>query len=157
MLNRARAMAHAIAPAAAVLGVAGIICLGLAGVASGRNLGQWDPNDPVTQWFAALMQPDNPKESCCGEADAYWADEVHVEPDGNGGQIVVAVITDTRDDAPLKRIHEDVGTRYVVPPNKITRKDGNPTGHVIIFLGANRWHGEDRIRDVVCYVMNGGV
>jgi len=157
MLNRAWATVRAVASTAAALGVAGVCYLGLVGVTSGRDLGQWDPNDPVTQWFAALMQPDNPKASCCGEADAYWADEVHVEPDGFGGQKVVAVITDTREDGPLKRIHEDVGTRYVVPPNKITRKDGNPTGHVIIFLGANQWHGEDRIRDVVCYVMKGGV
>lgn len=126
-------------------------------VAHGRDLGQWDPNDPMTRWFANLMQPDNPKMSCCGESDAYWADEVHIEQDELGRQTVVAVITDDRDDLPLKRIHEDIGTRYAVPLNKITKKDGNPTGHVILFLGANEWEGNRRKRDVVCYVMNDGV
>ena len=157
MLARALTMVHAVTSTAVALGFAAAWYLGLMSLSSGRDFGQWDPNDPVTRWFASLKQPDNPALSCCGEADAYWADEVHVEPDGTGGQLVVAVITDTRDDSPLRRIHEDVGTRYVVPPNKITRKDGNPTGHVIIFLGANEWKGAQRKRDVVCYVMNGGV
>jgi len=44
-----------------------------------RDLGQWDAVDPsLKQWYQALMQPDVPTASCCGEADAYWADEIHV-------------------------------------------------------------------------------
>ena len=62
------------------------IVLGLAfgcviGVVNARDLGQWGAinNDPaVREWYQALMQPDMPNASCCGEADAYWADEVHV-------------------------------------------------------------------------------
>jgi len=38
----------------------------------------------------------------------------------------------------------------LVPPEKITRKDGNPTGHVIIFIAPVS-------QAVLCYVMNGGV
>ena len=52
-------------------------CLG--GGISARDLGQWEGADPtIRQWYQALMQPDVPKASCCGEADAYWADEIHV-------------------------------------------------------------------------------
>lgn len=122
--------------------------------ANARDLGQWKDVDPqISAWYARLMQPDTIGQmgggiSCCGEADAYWADEVEVK-DGQ----MIAVITDDRDDKPLGRVHEEIGTRYVVPPNKITRQDGNPTGHVIIFLG----DGRAAPRSVLCYVMNGGV
>jgi hypothetical protein len=123
--------------------------------ANARDLGQWKNNDPqVSQWFRALAQPDTyPPISCCGEADAYWADKVEI---GSHGE-TIAVVTDDRDDQPLMRMHENIGSRYVVPPNKITRKDGNPTGHVLIFLGAAEWLDGQRQRPVLCYVMNPSV
>jgi len=43
-----------------------------------------------------MMQPDVPNASCCGEADAYWANEIHVR-DGN----TYATITDDRPNEPL--------------------------------------------------------
>ena len=47
----------------------------LMSVANARDLGQWELVNPeVREWYQALMQPDNPAASCCGEADAYWAD-----------------------------------------------------------------------------------
>ena len=75
-----------------------LLCLGILGclVGSGaaRDLGQWDAVDPaIREWYQALMQPDVPSASCCGEADAYWADEVHVR-DGK----TFATITDDRPD-----------------------------------------------------------
>ena len=112
-----------------------IILFAMAVYAWPRDLGQWGDVDPAqVKWFAGLMQPDNPQTSCCGEADAYWADEQITETDEMGKQKVIAIITDERDDEPLKRLHEPVGKRYEVPPNKIVRKDGNPTGHFIIFF-----------------------
>ncbi len=64
-----------------------------------RDLGQWEAVDPaIRQWYQALMQPDVPSASCCGEADAYWADEIHVR-DGK----TYATITDDREDAPRGR------------------------------------------------------
>ena len=82
-------------------------------VANARDLGQWETTDPhIREWFQALMQPDNPAVSCCGEADAYWADEIHVR-DGR----VFATITDDRDDGPLRRPHVPIGTEIEVPPN----------------------------------------
>jgi hypothetical protein len=94
--------------------------------------------------------------SCCGESDAYWADEQHVR-DGK----VYAVITDNRPDDLLKRMHEIPGTEYEVPVRKIVgmeQRVGNPTGHTIIFLGVKQWVSETQSkRPVLCYVMNGGV
>lgn len=60
------------------------------GVAIGK---EWDqtasPEDRA--WFVRQMQPDFPEASCCGEADAYFADEFEIK-DGK----VYAIITDTR-------------------------------------------------------------
>ena len=128
--------------------------------AHARDLGQWENTDPkVKLWYQTLKQPDSGI-SCCGEGDAYWADEQTVEDDGRGGKTVIAMITDDRDDVPLGRIHETIGTRYVIPPNKITRVDGNPTGHVVLFLSYPTYGGDGnqiRKRNVLCFVLNGGV
>jgi len=99
-----------------------------------RDLGQWQYAAPdIREYFASLMQPDNPRVSCCGEADAYWADQTDTGPNGE----LIAIITDTRDDGPLKRAHVAVGTRIVIPPSKIRRHPiPNPTGHTLVFLGA---------------------
>ncbi len=105
-----------------------------------------DPDHPeLNEWYRTLMQPDAPAVSCCGESDAYWADEVHVTKDGR----TIAVITDDREDAPLHRRHVDVGTQIEVPPNKLKWDRGNPTGHGIIFLSSANY--------VWCYVQPGGV
>lgn len=117
----------------------------LMSVASARDFGQWEATDPqIRQWFQALMQPDNPAVSCCGEADAYWADSFEVD-----GDRYVAIITDSRPDEPLRRKHVDVGTRIVIPNHKLKYDQSNPTGHGIIFLNRNDY--------VYCYVAPGGV
>jgi len=109
------------------------------------RLGQWANVDPTQrQWFNGLTQPDNPDLSCCGEADAYWADSYEVK-----GDQYVAIITDTRDDAPLRRAHVENGTRITVPNTKIKWDRGNPTGHSIIFISVGGY--------VYCYVPPGGV
>jgi hypothetical protein len=113
--------------------------------AAARDLGQWETQSTnVRQWFQTLMQPDVPHLSCCGEADAYWADTFEVS-DGH----YVAIITDDRPDGPLRRPHRDLGQRIVVPDNKIKWDAGNPTGHGIIFIGSGG--------QVFCYVTPGGV
>lgn len=113
--------------------------------ADARDIGQWEDTDPaISEWFRGLRQPDNPDISCCGKADAYWADKVEVK-----GDQVYAIITDERDDAPLGRRHVPVGTKVLVPASKIKWDRGNPTGHTVIFLAYNG--------DVYCYVQNGGV
>jgi hypothetical protein len=114
-------------------------------LATARDLGQWTAGDTsLRAWYQALMQPDNPSAPCCGEADAYWADEVHVR-DGK----TYAVITDDRDDIPFTRPHVDVGTEIEIPDSKLKYDAGNPTGHGVVFIS--------RAHDVYCYVMPGGV
>jgi hypothetical protein len=110
-----------------------------------RDLGQWDAMDPeIRHWYQALMQPDVPTASCCGEADAYWADEIHVR-DGK----TYAIITDDRPDEPRGRPHVDLGTEIEIPNHKLKWDKSNPTGHGIVFLSRNRY--------VFCYVQPGGV
>jgi hypothetical protein len=112
--------------------------------ATARDLGQWGPQPTdVRQWFQTLMQPDQPHLSCCGEADAYWADTFEVS-DGH----YVAVITDDRSDDALRRPHRDIGEKIVVPDHKIKWNAGNPTGQGIIFIGVGG--------KVLCYVTPGG-
>jgi hypothetical protein len=117
----------------------------LMSVADARDTGQWESVNPVIrEWYQALMQPDNPAVSCCGEADSYWADSFEVD-----GDRYVAIITDPRPDAPRRRKHIDIGTRIVVPNHKLKYDQSNPTGHGIIFLSASDF--------VYCYVAPGGV
>jgi hypothetical protein len=98
--------------------------------------------------------PDHPNQSCCGEGDAYYADNVEVDAKGT----VWAIITDTRADYPLGRAHIAVGTRIIVPDhkNKDTRADPNPTGHTVIFV---RWYAEQEGGNwgVLCFLPSGGV
>lgn len=110
-----------------------------------RDVGQWEAADPaIREWYKSLMQPDMPLSSCCGEADAYWADSYLVD-----GDRYVAIITDPRPDEPLHRRHLDIGTRIVVPNHKLKYGASNPTGHGIIFLNQYDF--------VLCYVPPGGV
>src|SRR5262245_65152336 len=70
--------------------------------APAHDLGQWDGVDPAhRQWFNGLKQPEYPHLSCCGLANAYWADSYEVS-----GNQYVAIITDERDDKPLRRSEE---------------------------------------------------
>lgn len=98
------------------------------------------------QWYENLKQPDNPAASCCGEADSYWADGFEQEK----GQYV-AIVTDERPDGPLGRPHIPVGTRILVPNNKIKYNEGNPTGHGVLFVTKPPY------LNVYCYVPPGGV
>ena len=85
-----------------------------------------------------------------------------------------AVITDDRPDGDCGaveggpavpcRVHEMPGTEYEIPQDKIIGHEqllkGNPTGHVIIFLAGPSYDqagARERPRQVLCYVMNGGV
>jgi hypothetical protein len=122
------------------LGVA--IALFISTAMNARDLGQWnDPaNADLKKWYQDLKQPDNPGVSCCGEADAYWADAFEATSDGQ----YIAIITDLRDDEPLGRRHRDIGTKIIVPKNKIKWNEGNPVGHGIIFL--------NRADSVFCYL-----
>ena len=124
--------------------IALVILLGIH-FARARDLGQWEASDPtVKAWYETLMQPDVPTMSCCGEADAYFADDIHFR-DGK----TFAVITDDREDEPRGRPHVEVGTEIEIPNEKLKWDRSNPTGHGVVFLSRNRY--------VYCYVQPGGV
>ncbi len=89
------------------------------------------------------MQPDIPTASCCGEADAYWCDDVHVR-DGK----TFCGITDDRPDEPRGRPRREIGEQHEIPPNKLKWDRGNPTGHAVIFLSRGGF--------VFCFVQGGG-
>src|SRR5436309_1805859 len=93
-----------------------VFALGVPAVA--RDNGQW-ANSPanIREWFESLRQPDHPRISCCGEADAFEADNFEVE-----GDHYVAIITNG------KGVIEN-GTRIAVPNAKMKFDRGNPTGH----------------------------
>lgn len=119
-----------------------------------RDQGQWkDADSLVSEWFKTLKQPKS-NASCCGVADAYWADAVETDPVTGG---IIAIITDTRPDEwivdgnKVYRPHVDVGTRIPVPREKI-RKPAlfNPTGHTIIFLATGAEEGTV-YTSVYCY------
>ena len=106
--------------------------------AKARDSGQWtDRPKNVREWFQSLKQPDHPRQSCCGEADAFEADSFEAE-----GDHYVAIITDGRGVIPG-------GTRIPVPNTKMKWDAGNPTGHGIIFIGPQQ--------QVYCYVTPGGL
>lgn len=109
-----------------------LLALTSGGPALARDLGQWEASDPaIREWYQSLMRPDVPNVSCCGEADAYWADEIRVR---NGK--TYAVITDERPDGPLRRPHIPVGTEVEVPPEKLKWDRSNPTGHNVLFVSS---------------------
>ena len=91
-----------------------------------------------------MMQPDVPNASCCGEADAYWANEIHVR-DGN----TYATITDDRPNEPLGRLHIKCGTEIEILNHKLKWYKSYPTGRGIVFLSRNGY--------VFCYAQPGGV
>ena len=108
----------------------------IASSALARDANQWqDPR--VKEWFENLKQPDHPRVSCCGEADAFEADNFEVV-----GDHYVAIITNGKGVMPS-------GTRIDVPNQKMKWDRGNPTGHGIIFIGSQG--------QVYCYVTPGGV
>jgi hypothetical protein len=109
------------------------------------NVKAHDASHPeLNDWYRGLMRPDAPSSSCCGLADAYWADEVHVR----GGK-TFATITDDRADEPLGRPHVPVGTVIEVPDEKLKWDRSNPTGHAIIFLSVQGF--------VWCFVQGTGI
>ena len=108
-----------------------IVFLWVMVLANARDLGQWGDQDPATRkWFNSLMIPGVPTTSCCGKADAYWADSF----ESKDGQYV-AIITDPRPDSPLGRAHIEPGTRILIPNSSINWGQGkNPTGHGWVFI-----------------------
>jgi hypothetical protein len=105
--------------------------------AHARDPRLWNCVDQVIcAWYPKVKEPDTGK-SCCGEGDAFEADDFEIE-----GDHYIAVITDGKG-------YIANGTRIVVPNSKIQPLPLNPTGHGIIFLNGNR--------KAICYCPPAGV
>lgn len=118
------------------------VCFGFATLLTVQVALGHDADAPeLDTWYAGLMQPDNPTASCCGKADAYWCDDLHVR-EGK----TFCTITDDRE--VVGRPHMDVGTVIEIPPWKLKWDRGNPTGHAVVFLSIGGW--------VYCFVQAGG-
>lgn len=100
----------------------------------------------INDWYAGLKQPDHPSVSCCGWADAYYADRVdECGPKDAADCALVAIITDTRPDTltlpdgrVLNRPHMPPGVRVSIPASKIRKVPSeNPTDHNIVFVAQN--------------------
>lgn len=108
-----------------------------------KNAFPHDHDHPeLDAWYAGLMQPDNPRMSCCGKADAYWCDDYYAR-DGKA----YCKITDDR--VVKGRPPVPVGTEIEIPPWKLKFDRGNPTGHAVVFLSSGG--------AVFCFVQGGGV
>ncbi|HXP66436.1 MAG TPA: hypothetical protein VN815_13245 [Steroidobacteraceae bacterium] len=118
-----------------------VLTLVCAGLYSARAHDMQHPE--LDGWYKSLMQPDNPTIPCCGEADAYWCDDIHVR-DGE----TYCSITDDRPDEPLHRIPRKIGDEFLIPDRKLKWDRGNPVGHSIVFLSAGG--------AVYCFVQDGG-
>ena len=106
-----------------------------------------DENIAINNWYLNAQRNDYANGgslgSCCGPADAYWADVSEIK----NGELYVTI---TDDRLVPYRIARD-GQVYRVLSDVIDRKrQGNPTGHAIIFIGVSQ-------TTVICYFPNTGM
>lgn len=110
------------------------------------------------QWVQTAQRPDIPGASCCGEADAFMADDFELGPNGELYAIITADYPDTAlttfDNegnaipAPPNDFKVRRGMKILIPPDRlITRpEDANRSGHGVVYLRPS--NGE-----VLCYAM----
>jgi hypothetical protein len=140
--------------------VLGIVCavlillMGL-GNSHARPSEKWAQASPERQeFFKKAMRPDYlPSQyPCCGESDAYEADDFETDPDGN----LYAILT-CNDEATCQPPDADkaiaLGTRILIKPEKLLppppTEPANLTGHGIVFVTADG-------RNVFCFALPGG-
>lgn len=96
-------------------------------------------------WISSVKQPHS-KTTCCGEADAYIADEWEVGEDGGW----VAIISRDYPGNPIGTPTPPVpaGTRIPIPAQRMDDEhQGNPTGHGVVFMART----SDGQWNVLCY------
>jgi hypothetical protein len=96
------------------------------------------------------------KASCCGEADAYEADDFDTDADGN----LYAVLTcnDPRDCEEVKgKLARPPGARFKIPAEKVlvNRNPVNDTGHGWVWISATSTDG-DGDPAIYCYAPPAG-
>lgn len=112
---------------------------------------EWSTDPVIRKFFRSLVRPDNAYQSCCGEADSYFADQFEVDSNGD----YIAIITDDREDevpadnlnpsvsedgvdteppGPHMRQHRAIGARVHVPAERVGCTKPNITGHGLLFM-----------------------
>lgn len=81
--------------------------------------------------------------ACCSDADAVFADDWRILPDGSIRATVTGGGPRNHDWAPI-------GREYVVPADRILREPGNPTGRPLLFLRRGDLH-------LYCFAMGAGI
>jgi hypothetical protein len=111
-------------------------CALILSAATAKNyIATGDPD--IDQWYARAMRSDigtlQTPASCCGIADAFWADGP-VEVTKIDGKVEVRVtLTDER--SIPGRAHIPPGTKVLIPPQVMDKwHQGNPTGHRVVFI-----------------------
>ena len=93
--------------------------------------------------------------SCCGEADAYEADDVFV--DKTGATWAVLTCNDQRNCQEVKgKVPRAPGERFRVPPERVLLKDHphNDTGHGWVWISATS-NDQDGLPAVLCWAVGG--
>lgn len=97
------------------------------------------------RWVSTAQRPDYRGASCCGEADAYLADEFEIKD----GQLYAILSEDYPAPPPYTDENGETypssptfskGQRILIPPEKINRAredGGNPSGHGVVFMTAS--------------------
>lgn len=110
------------------------------GITSGPRL------ERCHDWISTVRRPDYRGSSCCGDGDAYIADDFELDKDGNLYAILSLDYPDIapgysedpdgtpRDGVPILGMKR--GTRILVPPEKRNAlpEDANRSSHGVIFL-----------------------
>ena len=81
--------------------------------------------------------------ACCSEADAVYADDWRVLPDGS----VSATVTGG---GPRNHAWAPIGKVYIIPADKILKEPGNPTGRPLLFINASSLY-------LYCFAMGAGI
>lgn len=102
-------------------------------------------------WISKVRQPQS-KSTCCGEADAYIADEWEQGEDGGWVAIITreypAIQMDDGEGGSVTLPGMPMGTRIPIPSIRMDAEhQGNPTGHGVVFLSRT----SDGLWNVLCY------
>lgn len=108
------------------------------------------------QWYGSILRPDIPpelKRGCCGEGDAYEADDY--KDMGDHYEVRITDGSEKLFPDGSRRIPLEEGQVVIVPKEKVNPpKDGNPTGHAQLFVSVVIGSGDQygRIIAVWCFV-----
>ncbi len=108
------------------------LCVGALGMLMARS-----EENPGYWWQLQAVR------ACCSDADAVYADDWQIMPDGS----VRATVTGG---GPRNHAWAPIGKTYEVPADKILREPGNPTGRPLLFIRMGDLH-------LYCFALGAGI